>query len=362
MEVNVNVDFMNGDGAQGEVAGVMQTNGRLDAGRMRPYMGKDGRAYITVFKGGDPMNPKNYQAQPINTNANTLRPSEWKLLDDAVIPIAESRLTGINDLVSRGLVYNLGNGMGTTVMESHAVSDALSAEMTMDGITRGKNDRPVYSTTYLPIPIIHVDYEINARVLAASRNMGNPLDTTNAERAGRKVAELLEQMLFTATTYTYGGGTIYSYLNHPARTASDIHDWNVSSGVTGETIVNDVLQMKQASITAHFYGPWVLYIPTEYETLLDKDYDSTTPGTTIRERILKIGGISDVKVIDTLTAGNVLLVQMTSDVVRLVRGMGIQNIQWGEEGNMVTKYKVMTIQVPQIRADYNNKTGIIHGT
>jgi len=55
-----------------------------------------------------------------------------------------------------------------------------------------------------------------------------------------------------------------------------------------------------------------------------------------------------------------LLVQMTSDVVRLVRGMGIQNIEWATEGGMMTKYKVMTIQVPQIRADQNGKSGIVH--
>jgi len=51
---------------------------------------------------------------------------------------------------------------------------------------------------------------------------------------------------------------------------------------------------------------------------------------------------------------------MTSNVVRLVQGMGIQNIQWKEEGNFVTKFKVITIQVPQIRSDYNEKSGIVH--
>ena len=54
------------------------------------------------------------------------------------------------------------------------------------------------------------------------------------------------------------------------------------------------------------------------------------------------------------------MVQLTSDVVRLVRGMPIQNVQWTEEGQFVTKYKVMTIQVPQIRSDQEGKTGLIH--
>ena len=74
---------------------------------------------------------------------------------------------------------------------------------------------------------------------------------------------------------------------------------------------------------------------------------------------MKISGITGIQVVDTLTADTVLLVQMTSDVVRLVRGMGIQNVEWQTEGKMVTKYKVMTIQVPQVRADQAGHSGIV---
>ena len=358
-DMNVNVDLITNNQGIGEVAGYMQNN-KLNPAAMRPFVAEDGKPYISVFKGGDPKKPENYSL--IQVNAGTLRRDEWKTLDEAVLGIAEQRLVGVNDLVSRGLVYNLGNAMGTTVLEYHDVSDAMEADLSMDGVTRSKGDRPVYTTHYLPIPIIHVDYEINSRVLAASRSLGNPLDTTSAERAARKVAEKLEDMLFTKTTYGFGGGTIYSYVNFPDRnlvTLSTYGDW-ATTGTTGAKILESVLAMKQASINDYHYGPWVLYIPTGYETRLDNDYDATTPGTTIRERILKIAGIQDIKVIDRLTAANVLLVQTTSNVVRLVRGLGMQNVEWQTEGNFITKYKVLTIQVPQIRSDANGRTGIVH--
>lgn len=352
----VNVDMIGNGQAQGQVASLL-SGGRLDPGSLRPYIGADGKARVTVFKGGDPKKLENYETRLVANG--TLRRDEWKQLDDAVVQIAETRLNGVQDLISRGLVYNLGNAMGTTVLEWHDVSDALQADMTMDGITRAKGDRVDYGTKYLPIPIIHVDYEINERVLSASRNLGNPLDTTMAERASRKVAEKLEKLLFTDENYAFGGGTIYSYVNYPHRNLVNLaKDWATTA--TGAEIVEDVRKMKQESIDNYHYGPWVLYVPTGYETKLDMDYDETTPGTTIRERIMKIAGILDIKVVDTLTAANVLLVQMTPDVVRLVRGMGVQNVQWGVEGNFLTKYKVLTIQVPQIRSDYNNKCGITH--
>ena len=352
-----NVDIITKSGSQGDVAGRIQSNGVLDPNNMRPWVGKDGQTYVTIFKGGDAKKIENYQNIP--TTNGTLRRDEWKKLDEAVLGIAETRLNGVADLEANGLVYNLGNGMGTTVLEYHDISDALEADLTMDGISRGKNDRPNYGTNYLPIPIIHADYEINARALAASRNMGNPLDVTMAERAARKVALKLEQMLFTNTTYAFGGGTIYSYINYTDRNQVTLDaNWDASSK-TAAAIVADVMEMKQASITAKHYGPWMLYIPTAYETQLDEDYD-TTRGNTIRERILKIAGIKGIKVVDTLTANNVLLVQMTSDVVRLVKGMGIQNVQWDVEGKFIHKHKVITIQVPQIRSDQDGNCGITH--
>jgi len=359
--------LMNGSG-QGPVAQeVLAAGGALNVGTMKPFIGKDRRSYIQIFKGGDPKKPENYSVSLTN-NAATLRRDEWKTLDETILKIAESRLGGVQDLVSRGLTYNLGNGMGTTVLEWHDVSDALTAVATMDGVTRGQNDRPVFQTNYLPLPIIHADYEINARVLASSRSLGNPLDTTMAERAARKVNLLLEQMLFTDTSYAWGDtddrseNSIYSYINHPDRnlvTLSTYGQWN-DSGTTGAEIVASVLAMKQASIAAFHYGPWVVYYPTAYETSLDADYDATTPGTTVRERVMKIDGISALKVVDTLTVHNVVLVQMTPDVVRLVRGMGMQNVEWQSEGKFLTNYKVMTIQVPQIRSDQNGSSGLVH--
>lgn len=355
MAYNANIDLIGKEGSKGEVASLV--GGGLNVHQMRPYIGRDGKPYITTYTGGDPKNPASYKATPIQANA-TLRRDEWKRLDDAVLKIAESRLSGIQDLVNRNLTYDIGDGMGSTVLEYHDISDALEADMSMDGVTKAKGDRPEYTTNYLPLPIIHADYELNARVLASSRSLGQPLDTTLAERASRKVNEKLEGLLFTDTSYSFGGGAIYSYLSFPSRNKQDLtKTWTTA---TAAEIVSDVLKMKQASIEDHFYGPWVLYIPTQYETAFDEDYDNTR-GNTVRDRVKAINGIEEVKVIDTLPDDTVILVQMTSDVVRLVRGMGIQNVEWQTQGGLITKNKVMTIQVPQIRADQDGNCGIVHG-
>jgi len=183
--------------------------------------------------------------------------------------------------------------------------------------------------------------------------------------AARVVAEKIEEMLFAGvSSYAYGGGTIYGYLDHPQ--ANDVTltaNWD-ASGKTGEQILDDVREMKQASIDSHFYGPWVLYVPTSYETVLDDDYKAESDKT-IRARITYnpatgegIAGITEVKVVDKLPADNVVLVQMTSDVVRMVEGLPLTTVEWTEGGGMTTNYKVMTIMVPQIRADQNGNCGV----
>jgi hypothetical protein len=365
-EMNVNVDMLGIGGGSGPVAQHLISNGRLNLGSLRPYFKNDGKCYVNMYRGGDPTSPTSYVERPIQANA-TLRRDEWKQLDAAIMGISRERLGGIDNLISNGLTYNLGNALGTTVLEWHDVSEALEAEMTMDGVTRTKNDALNFQTNYLPIPIIHVDYEINTRMLEASRSLGNPLDTTLAERAARRVQEKLEDLLFTDTTYAWGTkddrnrNKIYSYLNHPDRCTVNLSiNWDASS-ITAALILQDVKEMVSALRAVHHYGPYMLYIPSAYQTVLDDDYSTSGASImTIRDRLMKVDGLKGIQVVDHLTANNVIMAQMTSDVVRLVRGMGLQNVQWKEEGNFLTKFKVMTIQVPQIRSDQLGHCGICH--
>ena len=248
--IQAKVDLLGRKGqVQGPVASQLFDGNRINIGGMRPYIGDDGRAYETVYNGGDPKIPTNYTTQPINTNA-TLRRDEWKQLDDVIMTISRERLGGVQDLVEKNLVFNLGNAMGTTVFEWHDVSDSMEAVLTMDAVTRGQGDRPEFGYNYMPLPIIHVDYEINARVLAASRKLGNPLDTTAVEAATRRILEMQETMLFTNTTYGFGTtdsrgrNSIYSYVNHPDRNQVVLAtNWDAGA-MTAALIIADVLSLK----------------------------------------------------------------------------------------------------------------------
>ena len=107
-------------------------------------------------------------------------------------------------------------------------------------------------------------------------------------------------------------------------------------------------------------------ISTAWDRYLDDDYSTAKGDNTLRERLKAISDITDVRTLDYLdTAGTsyiMVLVQMTSEVIREVIGMDITTVQWETRGGMMLNFKVMAILVPQIRADINSRTGIVHGT
>jgi len=329
-------------------------------------MGKIVQANVdAIFQGrayGDVANmllASEMNVNALRTNA-TLRKDEWKSMDEKVVEISRQRMVGVGDLISRGLTYDL-DGMGTTVLETENASDMEAAEVDMDATTDSKNDRVNFDIGYLPLPIVHRGFNINARVLASSRKRGIALDTMQAGIAAMKVSEKIEEILFTgAGTYTFGGGTLYGYTDFPSRNTGSLHGAWDASGDPGAGIMADVLEMKQASITDRHYGPWVLYVPTAYDTVLDDDYSANYSGVSIRKRLLEIGGIEDVKVADYLTANNVVLVEMQERTVRIVNGMQSTTVQWDTLGGLKSHFKVMAIQVPQLRADQEGRCGIQH--
>jgi hypothetical protein len=102
---------------------------------------------------------------------------------------------------------------------------------------------------------------------------------------------------------------------------------------------------------------------------MSDDYNPGTSDTrTIRERILALGQIADIRVADRLASGvtttvadhSVLLVQMTRDVVDLAIAQDINTTSWQMYGGMVERFKVWACWVPRIKSDFDGRSGVVH--
>lgn len=294
-------------------------------------------------------------------NNATLTYDAWKNIDTAVLREYQIRLQGIADLQAKGLTYQT-DGLNQTMLQYQDESDVTDAELNMDGINRTERDRPEWDTLHLPLPIISKNFSFSAREIAASRNTGQSVDVRMAEMAARKVAEKAEEILFQgASAYTAGAsgetGTIRGYEDHPNRnTGSVTAAW---ASTTGANILTDTIAMKNAAIADRKYGPYTMYVATNIEGNLDQNFTTNYP-VTVRQRILQVENITELKVIDKMTAGGVLLISMQSDVVRLVQGLPIQTVEWSTDGGMMVHFKVMAIIVPQVFKDQSNRSGVIH--
>lgn len=337
--------------ASGGVAQRLAAN-NMQAGALRPFVWKDGNNYITVNSSG--------KSKSIQVNVTaTLRYDEWKAIDEAVVKIARERLVAAADLQSRGLTYPISNGLGSTVLQWETLSDMEAAEIDMAAQKQSDEDRPVYETNYLPLPIVHKSFSISLRALEASRKTGDPLDTTMAELATRQVVEKVEDViLLGASSFAFGGGTLYGYMDHPNRnTVTLAANWDASA-TTGEDILDDVLAMLKSATNVRHYGPFILYVPTDYDDILDNDFKANSDKT-IRARLMELAKISDIRAADRLTDNNVLLVEMQPENVKLVVGMPVTTLQWEEHGGLLLKFKIMTIMIPWMRPDQDNRLGVV---
>lgn len=349
------MEFIQNGQASGSI-GQRLLASNMDPNVLRPYIAEDGRHYITQVRNGAAV------AVPVGNAVATLRRDEWKIIDDAVILSARQRLRVVASLREQGLVYNIPNAMGKTVLETAVMSDITGATISMDPIRKSDSDRPEFDIGLLPLPIIHKDFSFTAREIAVSRNSNTPLDTTMAEMAARKVAEEAEELaLGTTGTFSYGGGTIYGLTNYPGRHTATLTD-PTSSGWTPSVFITEVLAMKQASMDDRMFGPWALYLSPSWDQYLDGDYHPEGGDRTLRERLQAIQGIVRIETVDFLTGLQAILVQQTTETIRLVLGMDITTLQWETQGGMQQNFKVMAMMVPQIRGDINGRTGLIHGS
>ena len=390
--------ILNGE-AHGNFGRELQHNYQWDPGMLRPYIDDHGHKCVKLKRRvwNSQTNKFELRYEKVRTrdlmlndtwhpawNATSLRKEEWIQFDEAVVMAAREPLQAWDDLKASS-TYGGFNAMGHATVEYEAMDDSGNAIMDMNGLTEGENFGNLFSLRSTPLFITHAGFTLDERTLQISRNKGMPLDTTLAEKASRRIAETIEDVTIGLTTgITYGTvssgptahtgtSTVYGYRNFPSRVIYS--GLTTPLGTNPNATLDDINDMIETMQNQFFYGPYILYYSTDWHKWMNGDYgfvNSTgwglAPTKTLRERILDIPDIKDVRRLNRMTPArmsstfNLLLVQMTPDVAQAIDGMGVTTVQWQEKGGMQTNFKVMCIQVPRLKYDYNDRCGIMHAS
>lgn len=309
-----------------------------------------GAAGRILMNNGWRLNSKEFRGNDL------LRKDEWKELDDVVVKTVRRELGAVQDLVDSGLVRTLG-GLGVLMDEYERQSDITEAEQSMSGVTAGQQDQAAWELSSVPVPITFKDFSINLRQLEASRMRGAAIDTTNADLCSRRVSEKLEDTLFNGSAVAIGGNQIVGYTTNSSRiTGSLTAAWTNAST---RDIVQDVVDMIADAEAANFRGPFRLYCPVAYHSVLREDYNDAKGDRTYRERLLAIENLVGIRGTTSLT-GEVVLVQMTRDVVDLSIAQDILTVNWPTNGGLTENFKVMGAMVGRVKVPYTGSTGIVH--
>jgi len=288
----------------------------------------------------------------------------WESFDNVLVETAKEELVGVADLNKRAQLTINFDAMSAGVYVRDLASEMEDATTGLTPDSRGYAEQLNLSTISVPLFVTYKDFLVNARYMAEAARVGLPLRTQQVVEATRAVSRALEYQLFRGQ-FTASGATAWGYTTFPERNLFTITSWLTE---TPANIVQQVVDMVGISVERKHFGPWILYLPYSYFAVMNKDYlvSSVYGAMTIRERILQIPRIEDIRFTYQLGAAveEVVLVEMRSDTAQLINGLPLSVVDWEPAGspNWTHLFKVLTITVPLLVADYNGNCGIVHGS
>lgn len=300
--------------------------------------------------------------QALVTNANgTVRHEDFLVIRDMVIEVRRRKLNGISDLREAGLTFNV--ALGEQLVGFEAINEFQEAKQEMNPNSYDNNDT-TFTETYVPNPITHSSFQVPWRQQGFDykRSLG-------MAESLRQVSEKLENTLFNgnANIVVNFNGTnfpIYGYTTDPNRGTGTISDW---TNPANQDAIIDELIAEIGSMWADQDGVGndsvIVYVANDIWNVLQKDYVDGQPSKPIKDRMMDVAQVKDVKPAEKLANGQVVLVEMERRTIEL--GVASDIIVTPHTKTNPMAPQVMTTyaaMIHKIKADNNSKTGVRHLT
>lgn len=292
-------------------------------------------------------------------NAYALPKDVWGQWDREGVEVQRSTLGVFNDLAAS---VSTPMAIGKLIHYFQTISDSGSANISLDGRSKARTDKPTFNYHGTPLPIIDSTFSFGWREVEAARSEGFQLDDSGRMNANRKVAETLESGVLNGySTITVNGQASYGLRTHPKR--------NTRS--TGVTLNGATGAQWLAEFTAHLkllHGDNFKVPATTYVNWDDWFYATSTEFTTgypktIAQRVLELGGVREVIPVDSVVANELISVVKDRRVINLLNGMPMHTrAQFRANPEDDYDFVTMAAAAAEIKFDAEDNCGIAHST
>lgn len=300
-------------------------------------------------------------------HATVLPTDAEKAFDGTIARAGRTRLNLVADMIAAGMVKPLPNWLGTPTLFYNKLTDVGYAQRAMIPKTRGERQIADITETGIPVFLTFDDFSFDIRTLLTANRAGYAIDTVHSEMATYNVNSAIEdQALYGLTDsagnqFTIKGLSAPGFLTNPANTFTFVggEGW-AAAGHTGEEILTDIKAGIATLVADNKDGPYNLYVPLDYWLKLSDDYKSATSGT-IMQRINELGNVT-VKLLRSLPADTVLLIEMKPTTADIVLGQEPAMISWSDQNGWERYYVVLACAVTRLKSDADGGEGFAVGT
>lgn len=292
-------------------------------------------------------------------NALALPKDVWGQWDREGVEVQRSTLAVFNDLAASVATPM---PIGKLIHYFQTISDSGQANVSLDGRSKGRTDKPTFDYHGTPLPIIDSPFGYGWREVEAASSEGFALDGAGRMNAMRKVAEQLETAALDGySTITVNGQASYGLRNHPKRnTRSTGVTLNSATGAQWLAEVTATLKLLHGD---NFKVPATIYVNWDdwfYAT--STEYTAGYPKT-IAQRVLELGGVREIVPADSINADELLAVVKDRRVVQVLNGMPIAT-RAQFRANPEDDYNFVTMAAAAIEAKFDSEDncGIAHSS
>lgn len=301
----------------------------------------------------------NAAAQGMIGNAYQLPKDVWGTWDREGIEVQRDLLAVFNNL-SASVASPM--PIGKLIHYFQTISDSGEVNVSLDGRSKARTDKPVYDYHGTPLPIIDSTFSYGWREVEAARSEGFQLDSAGRSNAMFKVAEKLEDVALNGDSQiVVGGNTLYGLRNHPKR---NTRSTGVTlNGATGAQWLAEITATLKLLHNDNFKVPATIYLNWDDWFYAQSTEFTTGYPKTVAQRVMELGGVREIIPADKVPADEIIAIVKDRRVVQVLNGMPLAT-RAQFRANMEDDYNFVTMAAAAVEVKYDaeDNCGVAHSS